>query len=178
MFERPSNAEVVARAHILAERLKTAPADREKFRAALAEERKKLAGIGGLELLRLVEDQDRRKRIEKGTWVFAVVNLDRCAVWPGMGGEEWARGGVSKIAGLFPSKSSPGNRTRAIMERAPDIFAELPLIAIRTRSDHSRLRLDDGSHRAVAYYLAGFRQAFAFVARVPSAVNLTWKWDG
>ena len=62
-----------------------------------------------------------------------------------------------------------GGRRDVIRERIQEVFAEFPLIAIRTRSDHSRLRLEDGSHRAIAYYLAGFRQAFAYVARVPSA---------
>jgi hypothetical protein len=40
------------------------------------------------------------------------------------------------------------------------------------------MRIEDGSHRAIAYYLAGFKQAFAYAARVPSSCNLTWKWEG
>lgn len=177
MFERSTNAEVVARAFLLAEELKRAPADRDAFRMALETERKKLAALSGQDLFKLIE-ADRRKRIELGSWVFAIINLERCAVWPGMGGEEWARGPVAKIAGQFPSKAQPGNRARAIRERIPEVFAEFPLIGIRTRSDHARYRIEDGSHRAVAYYLAGFRQAFAYIARVPSAINLTWKWEG
>jgi hypothetical protein len=177
MFERSTPADAVARAFLLAEALKKAPPDRDSFRAALEEERKRLAAMNFKELFGLI-DADRRKRIETGQWVFTVISLERCAVWPGMGGEDWARGPVHKISGLFPSKAMAGNRTRAIRERIQEIFAEFPLIAIRTRSDHSRFRLEDGSHRAIAYYLAGFRQAFAYVARVPSANNLTWKWEG
>jgi hypothetical protein len=177
MFERSTSAEVVARAFLLAEELKRAPADREAFRAELEAQRKKLAALSGTELFKLIE-ADRRKRIELGSWVFTIINLDRCAVWPGMGGEEWARGAVAKISGQFPSKAQPGNRSRPIRERISEIFAEFPIIGIRTRSDHTRIRIEDGSHRAVAYYLAGFRQTFAYVARVPSSINLTWKWEG
>lgn len=177
MFERSTGADVVARAFLLAEELKRAPPDRDAFRAAVDAERKKLAALAGPDLFKLIE-ADRRKRIEQGSWVFAIINLDRCALWPGTGGEEWARGPVAKIAGQFPSRAKPGNRARAIRERIPEIFAEFPLIGIRTRSDHNRYRIEDGSLRAVAYYLAGFRQAFAYVARVPSAINLTWKWEG
>jgi hypothetical protein len=177
MFERSVSAEIVARAFLLAEELKKAPANFDAFRTMLETERKKLAGLSGENLFKLI-DADRRKRIEAGSWVMAIVNLERCAVWPGMGGEEWARGPVTKIAGQFPSKAKPGNRTRAIRERINEVFADFPLIGIRTRSDHNRIRLEDGSHRAVAYYLAGFRQAFAYLARVPSSVNLTWKWEG
>ena len=177
MFERSTPADVVARSFLLSEALKSAPPDRDAFRAALEAERKRLAPMTGKELFAQIEP-DRRKRIETGQWVFSVVNLERCAVWPGMGGEEWARGPVHKISGLFPSRAMPGNRARAIRERILEVFSEFPLILIRTRSDHSRYRIEDGSHRAIAYYLAGFRQAFAYVARVPSAINLTWKWEG
>lgn len=177
MFERSCTPAVVARAFLLAENLKRAVAKRDAFRATLNAEREKLAALDGPELFKLI-DADRRQRIEKGSWVFSVINLDRCAVWPGMGGEEWARGPVSKVSGQFPSRAMPGNRTRPMRECAQDFFAELPIIVIRTRSDHSRFRIEDGSHRAIAYYLAGFRQVFAYVGRVPSAVNLTWKWDG
>jgi hypothetical protein len=177
MFERSTPADVVARAFLLAEALKKAPPDRDAFRTMLEEERKKIAALSFKDLFGQI-DADRRKRLETGQWVFTVVSLERCAVWPGMGGEEWARGPVHKISGLFPSKAMAGSKTRVIRERIQEVFAEFPLIAIRTRSDHSRLRLEDGSHRAIAYYLAGFRQAFAYVARVPSANNLTWKWEG
>jgi hypothetical protein len=177
MFERSTPADVVARAFLLAEALKKAPPDRDVFRSLLEEERKRIAALNFKDLFGQI-DADRRKRFETGQWVFTVVSLERCAVWPGMGGEEWARGPVHKISGLFPSKAMAGSKTRIIRERIQEVFAEFPLIAIRTRSDHSRLRLEDGSHRAIAYYLAGFRQAFAYVARVPSANNLTWKWEG
>lgn len=177
MFERSCTPIVVARAFLLADILKNMVSDREKFRAALIEERKKLAAMDAPDVFKQIEP-DRRKRIEMGSWVFAVINLDRCAVWPGMGGEEWARGPVSRLASQFPSRAMPGNRTRAIRECTQDIFAELPLILIRTRTDYNRFRIEDGSHRAIAYYLAGFRQAYAYVARVPGTINLTWKWDG
>ena len=177
MFERSTSAEVVARAFLLAEELKRAPRTAKPSARSWKAQRKKLAALSGTELFKLIE-VDRRKRIELGSWVFTIINLDRCAVWPGMGGEDWARGPVAKISGQFPSKAQSGNRTRAIRERVQEIFAEFPIIGIRTRSDHTRIRIEDGSHRAVAYYLAGFRQVFAYVARVPSAINLTWKWEG
>jgi hypothetical protein len=177
MFERTVSGEVVARSFLLAEALKKAPPDRDAFRGLLEEERKKIAGLSIKELFAQI-DSDRRKRFEMGQWVFTIVSLDRCAVWPGMGGEDWARGPVSKISGLFPSKAMPGSRTRVIRERILEVYSEFPLILIRTRSDHSRFRIEDGSHRAIAYYLAGMKQAFAFVARVPSSCNLTWKWEG
>jgi hypothetical protein len=177
MFERNVSGDVVARSFLLAETLRKAPPDRDSFRALLEEERKKIAALSIKDLFAQI-DADRRKRFEMGQWVFTIINLERCAVWPGMGGEAWAKGPVHKISGLFPSKAMPGNKTRAMRERILEIYAEFPLILIRTRSDHSRMRIEDGSHRAIAYFLAGFKQAFAYVARVPSSCNLTWKWEG
>ena len=87
MFERSTPADVVARAFLLAEALKKAPPDRDAFRAMLEEERKRIAALNFKELFGQI-DADRRKRFETGQWVFTVVSLERCAVWPGMGGEE------------------------------------------------------------------------------------------
>src|SRR5437762_629747 len=75
MFERSTNPEVVARAVLLAERLadrlKRPPtdptADRDKVRAAVAEERAKLAGVSGPTLFEQIADMDRRRRIEHGS---------------------------------------------------------------------------------------------------------------
>ena len=177
MFERTVSGEVVARSFLLAEALRKAPPDRDAFRALLEEQRKKIAGLSIKELFAQI-DSDRRKRFEMGQWVFTIVNLDRCAVWPGMGGEDWARGPSARSPASSPRRPCPGAGRAVIRERILEVYSEFPLILIRTRSDHSRYRIEDGSHRAIAYYLAGMKQAFAFVARVPSSCNLTWKWEG
>jgi hypothetical protein len=57
-------------------------------------------------------------------------------------------------------------------------FADLPLIVFRRKRSAEQFRIDDGCHRAVAYYLAGFRQAFAYVGEYHGPGELSWHWKG
>ena len=148
-----------------------------RFARLLEEERKKIAALSIKDLFAQI-DADRRKRFEMGQWVFTIINLDRCAVWPGMGGEDWAR--VRSTRSPASSRRRPCRGTgrarfangswKCTPSSRSSSFARAAITA--------GIRIEDGSHRAIAYYLAGFKQAFAYVARVPSSCNLTWKWEG
>jgi hypothetical protein len=64
------------------------------------------------------------------------------------------------------------------MESIQFTFADIPLVVIRRESSAVQFRIDDGCHRAIAYYLAGFRQAFAYVGQYQGEHKLNWPWDG
>lgn len=38
--------------------------------------------------------------------------------------------------------------------------------------------IDDGANRAVAYYLAGFREVPAYIGVVREEINHKWVWPG
>jgi hypothetical protein len=57
-------------------------------------------------------------------------------------------------------------------------FAELPLVVFSRKRAADQFRVDDGCHRAVAAYLAGFRQAFAYIGEYRGSGELNWSWDG
>ena len=182
--QTPSSPEEVARAHLLADQLKEGPFTPDGFRSRIAESQTLLSGYAKDKLFSSMTDAQRRKRIESGTWVFTVITLDQCSVWERMGAtdknrREWAKGPVNRVASELQRKADPENKVWAILRNIRMVFAEFPLIIIRSTGEPSRrFRIDDGSHRAVAYYLAGFRHAFAYVGTVPSHLNLTWNWSG
>ena len=42
----------------------------------------------------------------------------------------------------------------------------------------SKFCIDDGANRAVACYLAGFREAYAYIGVVREEINHKWEWRG
>ena len=57
-------------------------------------------------------------------------------------------------------------------------FAELPLVVFRRKRAVDQFRIDDGCHRAVAAYIAGFRHAFAYIGEYGGRSKLGWSWAG
>jgi hypothetical protein len=119
----------------------------------------------------LVGDPDRRVRFAHSIWTRHHINLDLCWVWPEVGGDKKASGNVPEVAKILSGNLSP---KLLEMTRKPLLYRKkLPLIVFlwppgihnyeRTRKFAIQYDIDDGSHRAVALWLANYRSADAFV---------------
>lgn len=183
MIGRAATCEEVSRAFLLANIMKGSPNDPDGYRAMLAREMEWLARMNPVELISQVKNGDRRRRYQRGTWFLGIVDLDRCSVWRKMGDtpqrpRPWATGPVPRVAERFLYRPDHLEQLPPIREIMPLIITDLPLVVIRDHADPTRLRLDDGNHRAVTYYLAGLRTAPAYIGCVPEPLNLDWAWEG
>jgi hypothetical protein len=178
MLEVPCCAREEKEALILANMLKAGPFDPDGFRAKLASERARLAGLPAPTMDQAVHDAHRRKRYNAASWVFSVIDLGSCSVWPHMGSKLWAKGLVSKVAADIPVQAGMEDKLWQVKTTIRLSFADLPLIVFRRKRSASQFRIDDGCHRAVAYFVAGFRQAFAYVGTVADDLNHSWPWEG
>lgn len=174
MLELPSNIREVKECFVLANVLKSGPNSLEPFTFRAAFERQRLSGLSDEQLDREITDQDRLRRLNNGRWEFSVVELNSCSVWPRMGGRNWATGLVGQVAEKLENRGDLTDRLWEMKKVVRQIFSELPLIVLRRASHPDRFQIEDGNHRAVAYYLAGLRQAFAFAGTVDSAFNHEW----
>jgi hypothetical protein len=110
------------------------------------------------------------------------VELTCCAVWPEMGKKEgeadkrWASGPVDKAAEEF--RKHPKDRVWEMVKTAELSIAHLPIVVLRRNSVRTQFRIDDGCHRAVAFYLAGGRLALAYVGQIAPEINEGWRWEG
>lgn len=172
MFERQAELRDVAASFLLADQMKKGPFDHVKFLERLATIRSGLDATSCEELTAKVEDSARRKRYLHGDWKLAIVDLDQCHVWPSFGGRAWAKGTVKSVCQDFERRANRQDKVFKIIRSIELPLALLPLIVIRFNDDDRSFRIDDGSHRAVAYYIAGFRQALAYVGSVPAKYNL------
>jgi hypothetical protein len=162
----------------LADALKDGPFDPDGFRDRLAAERSRLAQLSEEQLDLGIRDPERRVRYGGARWRLTVVELAHCSVWPHMGGRQWASGPVPRVAADLPTRGLPEDRLHSKARVARLAFADLPLIMFRRKRSAEQFRLDDGCHRAVAYYVAGFRQAFAYVGEYQGPGELAWPWEG
>lgn len=135
------------------------------------------------ELLAQISDQDRRERYRRARWARGEVELNKYWGWPKMGGIQWAAGKVSEVAAiLVVHANEPGRYCtdikrseifRDITEHLPVVKAALPILVFDGDGIHgpyARLRqgqvaydLDDGCHRAIAAWLAGWSKMPAFI---------------
>lgn len=178
MFKADCLPRQVKECFLLAETLKTGPFDAAGYQNCLTLEQKRIAGLSEEQVNQRITDSDRRSRYNNGTWLLTVVDLAACSVWPRMDGRLWATGPVNRVAERLKTQDDPTNKAWAILKFIQQSFSEVPLIVFRRNSNPCQFRIDDGCHRAVAYYLAGFRQAFAFVGVVDGKHNLNWRWEG
>jgi hypothetical protein len=177
MLETDCDPRQVKEALLLADRLKGGPFEPEGFRERLRLERERLTALSIVEIDREIK-ADRRRRLSEARWVLTVVTLDQCSVWPAMDERKWATGPVDRVAVRLQREGDRDNKVWKILGVVQQTFADLPLTAFRRKSNPAQYRIDDGSHRAVAYYLAGFREAFAYVGRVRDELNHHWPWEG
>jgi hypothetical protein len=178
MFEALCVPRFVKECFLLANALKTGPFDPDSYRANAASERRRLAGSSDLHIELGITDLKRRSRYNNGTWLLTVVDLESCSVWPRMGERNWATGPVRQVAERLKTRGDVTDKLWDMTKFIRQPFSEVPVIVFERRSNPRQFRIDDGCHRAIAYYLAGFRQAFALVGKVDGKYNLDWRWEG
>lgn len=150
------------RAFVLADWMKSASRceRQEEFFALLRAEQTRVSELREAELNQIIQrDEDRLSHFQTLVWELRTVQLGECHVYPQMGKRAWAVGSVSEVAPLF-KRLEPALSRIWRMKLFAACFTELPLIALQ-KSD--KLSLNDGSHRAIAMYLAGIRDVQAFV---------------
>lgn len=153
----------VKRAFVLADWMKAAEwcESEEEFRTFLASEKSRVFALRESELDQIIEgDESRLKRLEEPGWTFEEVEVADCFVWERMGGRPWAIGTVREVGDRFLRMEPTGSRIWKMKFFAPIFSSQLPLIIF---CRDGRLAIDDGSHRAVAMYLAGIGKAKAYV---------------
>lgn len=178
MFDMPCKPREVKECFLLADALKAGPFDPRGYRDRLASERRRIASMSEGQLDREISDPDRRARYSGGTWRLTVVELACCSVWPRMGGRQWATGPIPDVAEELRAHVDSADPLFEIAKNVQLSFSDIPLIVFRRKRSAQQYRIDDGCQRAVAYYLAGFRQAFAYVGVYEGRGELGWVWEG
>jgi len=161
----------VKRAFVLADWMKAAGRCRseEEFLALFASESTRLARLTEGEFDQIIaRDQSRLKRFETLEWELDSTPLGDCYVYPRMGDRAWAEGQVRDIAGKFVRQEPPSSRIWK-MKLFAALFRRLPLIIVVRGKN---LEIDDGSHRAIAMFLSGIKDANAYIGSPKIRPNL------
>jgi hypothetical protein len=168
----------VKEAVILADKLKDGPFDPDGFKKKLAEVQNEIRPLSenSIDEKYFKDHQDRLRRINEGHWVPGVVDLENCLTWPHFGGRECATGPVNVIADSVRNQHNPADRLWEMVKHVHLYFVSLPLVVIRMNKNPTKFFIDDGAHRAVSSYLAGFRESFAYVGVVREDINHKWEW--
>jgi hypothetical protein len=77
-----------------------------------------------------------------------------------MSGRAWAEGCVFEVAEQFKRHEPQASKIWDMRQFADIFSARLPVIVLKTASG---LRIDDGSHRAIAMALAGITRVSAWI---------------
>jgi hypothetical protein len=154
----------VKRAFVLADWMKAAQrceSERE-FDVLLASEGARVRSLSEPELDQIIgKDRHRLERFETFAWIVdEKCDLAKCWVYHRMGGRSWAVGTVQEVAEKFHRMEPLGSRVWRMKLFAMYFKSQLPLIVL---NQQGVLRIDDGSHRAVAMWLAGVTQATAYI---------------
>jgi hypothetical protein len=107
----------------------------------------------------VTRDESRLRRFQELEWDFRRVTLGECQVYPRMGKRAWAVGRVSDVSSAFTQMEPTTSRIWK-MKLFASLFLRLPLIILQKGQT---MEIDDGSHRAIAMYLSGIREAPAYV---------------
>lgn len=161
----------VKRSFVLADWMKSARSRKNvrEFDALLVAEKLRVQALSETELDQIiVKDEGRLKRFNKYQWKLDEhFDLTTCRVYDRMGNRPWAIGTVHEVAGIFHRMEPTGSRVWRMMSFVEFFSSSLPLIVVE---NNGSLQIDDGSHRAVAMYLAGMTQTSAYVGTRPSSL--------
>lgn len=152
----------VKRSFVLADWMKSARRckNEEEFLGLLSSESLRLANLTESEFDQIIaRDVERLKRFETLTWTIGSVPLGDCYVYPRMGERAWAVGQVRDVAAKFTRMEQSSSRIWR-MKLFATLFSRLPVIIVRRSA---KLEIDDGSHRAIAMFLAGIKDAKAHI---------------
>ena len=150
------------RAFVLADWMKSARRceSEEEFVVLLDTEQKRVAQLTEEQVDQIVtRDESRLRRFRELEWDFRRVTLGECQVYPRMGKRAWAVGRVSDVSSAFTQMEPTASRIWK-MKLFASLFLRLPLIILQKGQT---MEVDDGSHRAIAMYLSGIREAPAYV---------------
>ena len=135
-----------------------------------------LINLSSKKITDLVNDPYRRKRFEQSIWIRRTIPLEQCWVWPKMGENSLASGMVPEVAGKLCKNLPP--KLINMIDNPLLFLSNLPIIVFLwppgihnyERNDLFPVQydIDDGSHRAVALWLANYRTADALVGRIKS----------
>jgi hypothetical protein len=170
----------VKEAVALADKLKDGPFDLDGFKKKLAEVQNELRSLSeySIDESHFKDHQNRLRRINEGHWALGVVELENCLTWPQFGGRKWIEAGpVNVTADSVRNHNDPTDRLWEMVKHVHLYVVNLPLVVIRINKNPTTFYIDDGAHRAVAYYLAGFREAFAYIGAVKEDINHKWEWQ-
>ena len=164
----------VKESYILAKRMRDGPFGLEEFRARFDSEALVVAGLSSHSIDDLITDAERRCRIEAGRWELSLVELAACLVWPS--GER--RGPIDQAAQQLAHGDGSKLRISSIPKIAHITLLLLPIIVLRRNDNPFRFNIEDGVHRAAAYYQAGLRLVPALIGTIPADMNHDWPWPG
>jgi hypothetical protein len=152
----------VKRAFVLADWMKSASRcdSEEEFLLLLRAEQTRVEELSESQMDQIIKrDESRLERFQTCTWAFRTVGLGDCHVYSGMGKRSWAVGRASEVSTAFTRLEPSSSRIWKMKLFAP-VFSHLPLILLQIDKEFT---IDDGSHRAIAMYLAGIRDAQAYI---------------
>lgn|SRR6185437_1183725 len=178
MLESLCDVRQVMESFWLADIMKGGPFDPSAYLERLAVERGRLAGLNIGQIESGIHDGHRLVRYKGGMWRSMVVQLADCSVWPHMGGRRWATGPVLRVVEMLPRMGASTDRLLQMARMVSLWISDLPLIVFQRGRAAGQFRIDDGCHRAVAAYMAGYRQMPAFSRGVGGRHKLEWKWEG
>ncbi len=158
---------------VLAERLKDTaraspgltPGDTAEFLANVERERARLSAAPAQDLDLIIggKNASRLRRYNSAAWTKEEVDLESCLVADGMGRKPWVRGlKVPEAASVFLSREGEKSRVSLMKSRTQLFLKSFPIIVLAAGAQS---RIDDGSHRAVAAWLAGYRTVPGFIGR-------------
>jgi hypothetical protein len=171
----------VKEAVYLADKMKDGPFDHEGFKMTLAEAENEPRSLSEATIddAYFKNHRDRLRRINEGNWTLGIVELADCLTWPHFGGRKRIEAGpVNVTAELVRSQNDSNDRLWEMVKHVHLFFVDLPLVVIRMNKNPTKFFIDDGTHRAVTYYLAGFRQALSYIGVVREDINHNWVWPG
>jgi hypothetical protein len=159
----------IKEAFVLADRMKNGPFNElGKFQENLQSQREQVQSLTVIQLdEKIARDSIRIKQYNSASWFRCRIKLADCLVWPRMGGRQWAEGTVEKVAIEFRRRKELEDKIWKMVAFANFFESALPIIVLQNQS----IKIDDGSHRAVAMALANLSEAEAYLGKFPSAVG-------
>jgi hypothetical protein len=168
----------VKEAVILTDEMKSGPFDPDGFKKKMVEKREWLRSLSQIDIDEcFLGHQERLQRINQGIWLLGKVYLESCPTAPEFGSRKGVRAApVNVTAQVIRSEQYVNDRLWQMKEFVPLFVEDLPLIVTRMNKNPNRFYIDDGANRAVAYYLAGLRDAVAYIGVASEDINHKWKW--
>jgi hypothetical protein len=157
------------RAFVLSDRMKRGPFDNvELFAIVLSAEKQRVQALSEVDLRSIIDrDHERLENYCSAAWRFEVVELANCSVYPQMGERAWATGNVPEVVEKFERLEPLTSRIWS-MKCYVEFFKSSDWLPILILQRGSELKIDDGSHRAVALRLSNIQKTGAWIGTLQS----------